>query len=98
MDLHNNKSVQTSFARTPSHVVTEDMGGETVILDLGQSRYCSLDGVGTRMLTLVQERQSLDEVVQALTEEYDAEPESIRRDLVELIDRLVHEGLLVVNA
>jgi hypothetical protein len=37
-------------------------------------------------------------VVQALTEEYDADPESIRRDLVELIDRLVHEGLLVVNA
>ena len=98
MDIHRNGSTQSSFARTPGHVVTEDMGGETVILDLQQSRYCSLNGVGSRMLTLVQEKLSLDEVVQALVEEYDADAKSIRQDLAELIDRLVREGLLVVNA
>lgn len=89
---------QVPFAYAPSHVVTEEMGGEKVILDLHQSRYCSLNGVGSRMFALLQERSSLEEVVLAITEEYDADPDTVRRDLLELIDRLVKEGLLVVNA
>jgi hypothetical protein len=97
MELNHHNKAQTSFARTPGHVVTEDMGEETVILDLEQSRYCSLNGVGSRMFVLVQEKPSLDEVIRVLGEEYDIDIETVRQDIVELIDRLVKEGLLVVN-
>lgn len=97
MEARTDSSGLKPYAHTPSSVISEDMGGEKVILDLKQSRYCSLNGVGSRMFALVQEKESLAEVVQILTEEYDADPETIRQDLQELIDRLVREGLLVVN-
>jgi hypothetical protein len=90
-------NVVAAYGRKPPHVLMEDVGGELVLLDLERSLYCSLNGVGSRMFVLAQEKGSLEEVVQALTEEYDADAESIRADLADLIDRLVKERLLIVN-
>jgi hypothetical protein len=98
MGISTDNSSKKPFAHAPSYVVTEDMGSEKVILDLQQSRYCSLNGVGSRMFALVQERPTLEEVVFAITEEYAADADTVRRDLLDLIDRLLREGLLVVNA
>jgi hypothetical protein len=98
MGLSTVNNSKAPFAYAPSHVVTEDMGGEMVILDLQQSRYCSLNGVGSRMFALVQERPNLEQVVLVIAEEYEADADTVRSDLLDLIDRLVREGLLVVNA
>lgn len=77
-------------------VVFRDLGGEAVLLHLGTATYFGLDDVGTRVWHLVVEGRSVREVCQALTAEYDAQPDVIERDVTTLLDRLMKKDLVRV--
>lgn len=66
-----------------------------VLLDLTSGSYYSLDGVGARAWQLCDGRHSLDAVIAVIADEFDAPVQVIRTDVGELVDELVHEGLLV---
>ena len=85
-----------------SHVVVSDqvlcreLDGELVILDLKSEAYFGLDEVGARIWQLFTGDRSIQAVFEALIEEYDVEPETLRADLVELLEQLCDRGLITI--
>jgi len=81
----------------PENVMFRELDGEAVILHLGQESYFGLDEVGTRMWLTVTGAGSIRQAFDQLASEYEVEPETLRRDLDELLDSLVDRGLLQVE-
>jgi hypothetical protein len=78
--------------------VFRELEGETVLLNLESGTYFGLDAVGTRIWNLIQDNNSLEAVLSALTNEYDAPPDVLERDLLRLAAELCAKGLTRVDS
>ncbi|MCU0894665.1 MAG: PqqD family protein [Rhodospirillales bacterium] len=81
-----------SYEIAPS-LLLQAVADETVILDPATGNYFTLNATGTRMLQVFREAGDVEEAVVQLATEFDAPPEVLRRDLVDLLEQLVREGL-----
>jgi Coenzyme PQQ synthesis protein D (PqqD) len=81
-------------AIVPAHVLVRHLDGESVLLNLESERYFGLDGTGTRMLELLTTSPNVGAAYDKLLEEFEVEPMLLRENLIELLDRLVENGLL----
>ena len=77
--------------------VSCDLAGEAAILNIKNGVYYGLDPVGARIWNLMQEPRAVSEIQNAITGEYDVEPERCARDLFGLLNRLLEEGLIEVR-
>jgi hypothetical protein len=83
-------------AAAPAHVLVRFLDRESVLLNLETERYFGLDETGTRMWQLATDSPSIDVAYEQLLAEFDAEPELLRSNFLELLNRLVDNGLLQV--
>ena len=81
----------------PDSVMAREVGGEMVILNLDNEQYYGLDEVGARMWLHLTTSPNMQEALNILHNEYDAELEQLSKDLQELIGNLEAEGLLEVH-
>ena len=75
-------------------VMVQEVGGESVILDLKSNRYLGLDEVGTRMWQVVLDSDSIQTAYDTLLAEYEVEPKQLEVDLLEFVDLLLEHKLL----
>ncbi len=78
-------------------VLLQELAEESVLLNLESEEYFGLDDVGTHMLSVLRTSASIQEACDSLTQEYDATPEKITTDLLELVDKLLTHGLVEVT-
>ena len=83
--------------RVPDDVLISNLQEESVILNLNSERYFGLDNVGTRMLSLLSESDSIEAAYEALLSEYDVDPQVLRQDLTSLIESLIEQGLVKIE-
>lgn len=74
--------------------VSCELGDEAAILNMKNCVYYGLDPVGARIWRLLQQPRSVGEIRDVIASEYDASPERIERDLQELLEKLLSEGLV----
>ena len=89
-----------SFAdriEVPDEVLISGLQGESVILNLNSERYFGLDEVGTRMLSVLNDAESIQAAYETLREEYDVEDEILRHDLISIIEQLVELGVVKIT-
>ena len=79
----------------PDGVLISHLQEESVILNLESERYFGLDDVGTRFLTVLTSSESIEAAYETLRQEYDVDPQALRDDLRELVEKLVDQGLLI---
>lgn len=79
----------------PEGVLISNLQEESVILNLDSERYFGLDDVGTRMLTVLTTSESIEAAYQKLTHEYDVDSQTLRQDLLEIVEDLVKQGILI---
>jgi hypothetical protein len=84
----------TERVEVPSNVLFRELEGECVILNLDTESYFGLDDVGTRMWLALTRSDSIAAALEELEQEFDVEPEQLRRDLDNLLVELVEQGLL----
>lgn len=89
MDL--NKKV--TFADT---VFAQEVDGEMVLLDMNSENYFGLDAVGTDIWQAMQEKATLQEVLEVLLDQYEVEEEVLKKDLVSFVEKLEESGLVEV--
>jgi len=77
--------------------VSCDLAGEAAILNIKSGVYYGLDPVGARIWSLVQDPKTVAEVRSTIVNEYDVEPERCARDLIDLLEKLLAEGLIEVR-
>ena len=87
----------SSNIKISSEVLSQEVSGETVLLDLQSENYFGLDEVGTRIWQLLQEHNNLQKVFDIILEEYDVEGKQLEKDLNDLLDKLISEGLITVD-
>ncbi len=79
------------------NVVSRELEGEAVILNLESGVYFGLNEVGTRIWTMIQQYGSLRKVLEAVQQEYEVAPQVLEKDLLELIDQLQARGLVKLS-
>ncbi len=77
-----------------SEVLVQQVGDETVLLDMTSEQYFGLDVIGTRIWHLLAELGEVQPTFERLCDEYDADPEQIREDLLALLQKLSDAGLV----
>lgn len=82
-------------------VVTPDtlinvIEGESVLLNLKSENYFGLDQIGTRMWTLLTTSDSIQAAYEALLDEYNVSADELRKDMQDLIEKLIANELLEV--
>jgi len=79
-------------------ILFRELDGEAVILSLDSETYFGLDEVGTRTWELLRAGPTIQAAYETLCAEYDVDSQQLRRDLEELLDRLITHKLIEVDA
>ncbi len=80
----------------PENILVQDMQGESVLLNLDNSYYYGLDKMGTQMWRTLSRSESIQNAYNDLLARYDVAAAALRRDLFELVQKLMDNGLLKV--
>lgn len=83
-----------STFKIPDNILFQEVDGEAVLLSLDEGCYYGLDELGTRIWKLIQQDLDSDQVVAAIVEEYEVEPEQARSDLDAFLSDLEQSGLI----
>ena len=83
---------------TPSpQVISQEVSGETVLLDLESECYFGLDAVGTRIWQLIGDGGDLLTIYNTMLEEYEVEEAQLQTDLEALITNASERGLITLQ-
>jgi len=79
-------------------VISQEVSGETVLLDLESENYFGLDEVGTRIWQLIKETSDLHAIFDTLLQEYEVEERRLESDLEVLLGEISGLGLVTMEA
>lgn len=83
--------------RRSEGLLTADVGGELLMMNVERGQYFNLNAVASRIWDLLAVPMSVDGLTDALTEEYDVTPAEARREVERFLDALQDRGLLATN-
>jgi hypothetical protein len=84
-------------AQPAADVLFQDVGGESVLLKLASENYFGLDAIGTRIWILLTEDAGLKRAFDTILDEYEVEPDVLKRDMLALIERMAEAGLVEIR-
>ena len=79
-------------------VLSREIHGETVLLDLKTESYFGVAGVGARVWQLLAEGTSLRDVSAVLATEYDVNKETLAADVERFVKDLLDAGLVTAGS
>jgi ornithine carbamoyltransferase len=81
-----------------SEVLSQEINGETVLMDLASEQYFGLDAVGTRVWQLLKEGRSRQQLAMLLLDEFAVEQEQLEADITVFLEKLSAAGLITMEA
>ena len=78
-------------------VISQEVSGETVLLDLESENYFGLDEVGTRIWQLIRETDDLEAIYRTLLAEYAVSGDRLMRDMDNLLGEISGLGLITLE-
>ncbi|WP_029010457.1 PqqD family peptide modification chaperone [Azospirillum halopraeferens] len=75
-------------------LLSTELDGETVMMDVESGQYYALNDVGSRIWRDLAAPVEVAALCRRLEEEYDAPPETIRAGVLRLLDRLLDKRLI----
>ena len=88
----------TQTIEISSEILTQEVGGETVILDLKTESYFGLDEVGTRIWQLLQQEKDTQNITETMLDEYDVEEKQLEKDIQNLLTKLNEAGIITFDS
>jgi hypothetical protein len=92
-----NMNLNQNISLSPD-VISQEVSGETVLLDLESENYFGLDEIGTRIWQLIKETNELQSIFDTLLEEYDVSEERLQLDVTTLLTEIEGLGLVKLEA
>ena len=80
-----------------AEVISQEVSGETVLLDLESENYFGLDEVGTRIWQLIKESGDLQAIYNTLLDESEVEEQRLQTDLEALLGEIAGLGLITLK-
>jgi len=78
----------------PDAIVSRDLGGEAIVLNLETGVYFSLDEVATTIWQGLQAHGTLQGAFDQALSKYEVERDVLEADLLRLVDQMASKGLL----
>ena len=78
-------------------VLFQQVGNETVLLNLSNESYFGLDPVGTRFWQLLADSPEIQPAFETMLGEFEVDAEQLSSDLLELVERMAKAGLVHVE-
>ena len=88
---------ETRFRLNVEAVGAKVIDGEAIIVNVANGRYHSMDGSGAVVWQLMDAGGSIEEIVDALSQGYDVDPDRARTDVEQLARELVDQDLMILN-
>lgn len=85
---------ETRFRVQVADVAAKVIDGEAIIMNLSNGLYFSMDKVGAAVWELMENGHSIGEMTDTLGGHFGADPQTVRGDLVRLLEELLAEGLI----
>jgi hypothetical protein len=77
--------------------VSAKIDEEAVMMSIEQGKYYGLDEIGTRIWKLLEQPQSVSEILKTLMKEYEVDNETCEKDVLNLLNGLFKEKLISVT-
>jgi len=90
-------SLLASRIRINDDVLSQDLNGEIVLLNLKTGVYFGLDVIGTRVWQLLADHGEVAKILEVLLAEYDVPRDRCAEDLVTLIVKLQDHQLVTIS-
>lgn len=87
---------QTSVVQWSKTAVAAEVGDEVVLMNLPRGRCYGLGPVGTDLWKKMETPIRIETLIDALSEEYDAEPGVLAADVLETLEQYASEGLIEI--
>lgn len=81
----------------PEGVLFQDLGSETIILNVESGEYYGSNEVGSRMWNLFHTVGSLSEVISTLLDEFEVSENRLLAELGQFLDLLQSKGLIEIH-
>lgn len=85
---------EQTILKRKSGLMTANMNGSAVMMDISTGKYFNLGQTGGRIWELLEQPVSLENLIRALTAEYDVSYDRCRADTLPFLQQLVDRGLL----
>jgi len=85
---------ESTRVKSSPHVFAREFDGDLVLLDLARGDYYGLDALGARLWHGLMAGRTVADIAAELEPEYDVEPATLRRDLLDLLEDLAAKGLV----
>ena len=79
-------------------VLSQEVHGETVLLDLAGETYFGLNEVGTRIWQLLKQNHGFEDMLEVLEQEFDVSHERLQADVAQLMEDLIAAGVVKPHA
>jgi hypothetical protein len=86
-----------SRVRVSPEVLLQEIGGESVLLDIASESYFGLNRVGTRIWQLLDGGKDLRAAFDIVLAEYDVSAERLEPDVIALVGQLADAGLVTIE-
>jgi hypothetical protein len=93
--MNNNRLHLDSVVAPSPDVLSQEVRGDTVLLDLGAEQYYALNEVGSRIWSLIDQRTTVTDICNQLGDRYATERARLEQDVLELLNELLDAGLIV---
>ena len=90
-------NLQNSFRSREEEVASKVIDGEAIIINLANGVYYSMDKVGAFVWDLLQAGYTLEEIITAVTGQYDVGRDQAESNVRDLVEELVQENLVVAS-
>jgi hypothetical protein len=78
----------TRLVRAPD-LVTSDMDGDIVMMNIDQGKYFGIGGVGPRLWELLEQPRTPDELVRLICAEYEVDESTCRADIIAFVQNML---------
>ena len=85
------------LVRRGTGLLEAEVGGELVGLDVEQGTCYGFNATATRIWALIEEPKRFSELRDALLDEYEVDPETCERELMDLLKDLEKDGLVALE-
>lgn len=76
-------------------IMTADMKGATVMLDIETGKYYNLGDVGGRIWEILEEEMTIKQLIEKLMQEYDVTEEQCQKDIEPFLEKMMERGLVI---
>lgn len=89
-----------NFIVSPSHnnVLAKVIEGEAILINVSTGAYYSLNGIGGLVWQWIEKEKSLQEILLALTRDYNVETDTALEDIQKLLATMEKEGLITTTS